>query len=297
MQLTKIITDESLMELTQHGTPSFPCEFYYDVIQKYDIGRINWHWHKEFEFAIAKSDDIQCLVGNQAIVLKKGDGIFLNSGIIHSFETTQVGLMPNILFSHEFIAPIKSAIHEKFIEPFLLSEISHLVLTDSTSWQKEILERLNQIFQQFTSSNSITMELEVHTLVCTIWNLLFQHKDKLQTIEASGTSRLTQSRLRTMLRYIELNYSRKLSLDYIAQAANISISEALRCFKTSIHISPIHYLNQYRLFVACELLTTTKQSVSLIAEKTGFENPSYFNRLFKRAYGITPSEFREEKRR
>ena len=227
MQITNIITDESLMELTQHGTVSFPCEFYYDVIQNYDFGRINWHWHKEFEFAIAESDDVQCLVGNQTISLNKGDGVFLNSGIIHSFETTKEGLLPNILFSPEFIAPIKSTIHEKFIEPFLLSEISHIVLTTSCSWQKEILDSLKQLFCLFNSS-SAAMELEVHTLACSIWTLLFQHRDKLQTIEASGTSRLTQSRLRAMLRYIELNYPTKLTLSHIAQAANISISEALR---------------------------------------------------------------------
>ena len=57
----------------------------------------------------------------------------------------------------------------------------------------------------------------------------------------------------------------------------------------------IQYLNDYRLTMAGELLKMTEESVTQIALKCGFENLSYFNRLFRRKFGVTPGQYRGEK--
>jgi AraC-like DNA-binding protein len=57
-------------------------------------------------------------------------------------------------------------------------------------------------------------------------------------------------------------------------------------------ISYIHYLNDVRLAHARNLLVSTNLSILEIAQKSGFENASYFNRKFKDKYGITPRQAR-----
>lgn len=52
------------------------------------------------------------------------------------------------------------------------------------------------------------------------------------------------------------------------------------------------YLNDYRLTMASRLLLSSEDSVLTIAGDTGFNNLSYFNRIFKEKFGITPREFR-----
>ena len=113
--------------------------------------------------------------------------------------------------------------------------------------------------------------------------------------EKLGISLRSQSRLRKMMRYIEANYSQKLYLEDIAQAANISKSEAIRCFQMGMQISPVEYLNQYRLCQARFELETTEDSILHIAVAAGFDNSSYFTRIFKKTYGITPRELRKKK--
>ena len=54
----------------------------------------------------------------------------------------------------------------------------------------------------------------------------------------------------------------------------------------------IDYLNDYRLTIAERLLKSSDSSVLEIAEQCGFDNLSYFNRIFKRKYGISPGRWR-----
>ena len=58
----------------------------------------------------------------------------------------------------------------------------------------------------------------------------------------------------------------------------------------------IQYLNDYRLTMAGEFLQNTEESVTQIALKCGFENLSYFNRLFRRKFGVTPGQYRGRER-
>ena len=100
-----------------------------------------------------------------------------------------------------------------------------------------------------------------------------------------------QARLRKMMQFVWENYTERISADDIAGAANISQSAALRCFRAGTNMSPVEYLNDYRLRCAKEKLLTTHSMISEIALSVGFESVGYFNRLFKREFGMTPRQF------
>ncbi len=292
MQLTKIVTDESLMELIRHGTEDLPFQYYFEDIKKYEVGSIDWHWHNEFEFVSVEIGTAHCSIGDKKIMLQEGDGIFINSGVIHSFETPDIGIISNIVFSPEFIASEKSCIHDQFIQPFLASDISHVVLKRDALWRQDILSNLSQIYCLCRGQAS-TREIDIHTFLCKIWSILYQHKDDFVTMTKPGITSLSQARLRKMIRFIQQNYPNKTTLQNIAQAAGVSKSEALRCFKEGMHTSPVDYLNKYRLRQAEKLLSTTNKTITDIAGNVGFDNASYFGRMFKREYGFTPKKQRK----
>lgn len=87
----------------------------------------------------------------------------------------------------------------------------------------------------------------------------------------------------------------KITLTDIANAANISKSEALRSFHLALSTTPINYLIDYRLERAQKLLLTTDDTVTQIALTVGMDNISYFVRAFRKKYGTTPKKFREHK--
>ena len=61
-----------------------------------------------------------------------------------------------------------------------------------------------------------------------------------------------------------------------------------------MNMTCVEYLNQYRLEIAAGELAESGESVTEIALNAGFNNLSYFNRVFKRSFGMTPREYRKQ---
>ena len=96
-----------------------------------------------------------------------------------------------------------------------------------------------------------------------------------------------------MMTFIHGNYAHKITLQEIADSANISQREALRCFQKTLGRSPFDYLNEYRLSEAKKLLAETEMTISEAALQTGFSNSAYFGKVFKKAYHMTPKEYQK----
>lgn len=84
-----------------------------------------------------------------------------------------------------------------------------------------------------------------------------------------------------------------LNLPYLAAEVFVSPNHLGMLFKKKTGKTPLAYIQEYRLARAEELLRTTKQRVSVIAERVGIPNTSYFGTLFKQAYGMTPGDYQE----
>ena len=68
----------------------------------------------------------------------------------------------------------------------------------------------------------------------------------------------------------------------------------MKYFKNTMGTSFIEYLNEYRLTMASRLLISSESSILAIAEEVGYENLSYFNRTFKKRFGMTPRDYRKQ---
>ncbi|WHY94715.1 response regulator [Neobacillus cucumis] len=94
--------------------------------------------------------------------------------------------------------------------------------------------------------------------------------------------------------YIDQYYEdSSLSLSMVADQLKISPSYLSHIFKDELNVNFISYLTEKRVIKAKEKLSETKLPIYTISEKVGFNDPKYFNRVFKRQTGITPKQFRE----
>lgn len=100
-----------------------------------------------------------------------------------------------------------------------------------------------------------------------------------------------------MLDYINEHYQEKISLEEVAASAGISSSEAGRCFQKYYGKAPIEYMIEYRLDQARRLLESSELSVKEIGFECGFYDPSYFTRIYRKHFGITPGKLPEIRRR
>lgn len=99
--------------------------------------------------------------------------------------------------------------------------------------------------------------------------------------------------LRRCVDYIKSNYSNKLCLDDIAEAANISVSYMHKLFKKTFNKTPLEYLTEIRIQKAKYLLVSTRLKISNISEKVGFDSITNFHIRFKSNTGISPGTFRK----
>ena len=100
-------------------------------------------------------------------------------------------------------------------------------------------------------------------------------------------------RLSSMLGYIHEHYMERLDVETVAQSAAISTSESLRCFKRNLNTSPVSYIRDYRIKRAVEMLGNGARSISETAFACGFEDMSYFSKIFRSTTGMSPSEYKD----
>lgn len=291
MKTFKMSTDASMRSTLQYGTSAFRFDSCIDELDKDENPSVGWHWHNLFEFSVIISGTIHCLIQNQDLTLTTGDCIFLNSGSIHSFTTPHHGELFHIFFAPEFIAPEPSDLYDQYVRPVLSSDMKYYILHINDDEESYLCDLIGDIFR---IANSPEERFHLYIRVLTMWEIFFPHiKQDLKPTECTKANKITQIRLQKMLDFIHHQYHTHLSLNDIAASANISQSEASRCFKSDVQTTPINYLNDYRLNKARELLQTTCDSITDIALNVGFDNPGYFCKSFKKKYHHSPKEMRK----
>ena len=81
-----------------------------------------------------------------------------------------------------------------------------------------------------------------------------------------------------------------ISVDDVAQNFELNKTQLYRKIKALTGLSPTLFIRGVRIQHAMELLKSSKMNVSEVAYETGFSDPSYFSRVFKETYGISPSD-------
>ncbi|MCC8152268.1 MAG: AraC family transcriptional regulator [Lachnospiraceae bacterium] len=96
--------------------------------------------------------------------------------------------------------------------------------------------------------------------------------------------------------YIDQNYSSHLTLQNLSEKVHLSPSYFCHLFKENTGMSFMDYLTNVRLDHAKEYLADTDYSVAHISELVGYRDSRYFSRIFSKKTGISPSDFRRQKR-
>ena len=288
---SQIYTDETFKETVSHGSNDYPFCFYMEDIMQFDFQCIDWHWHPEVEFVFMQEGSAVLLVGDRQLTLTKGQGIFINTQILHRFEASNHTQTPNIVFSPSLLASEDSLIYQKYICPVLFSSMDFQLFSPEIFWQKNVLDLLCRVFALQEETDNC--QLKTVRLLLDVWEQIYHHLPQKNTPSPAGTDVHAQALLQIMMQYIHTNYRQHISLDEIAATVSISKSSVLHLFQKYLHISPVNYLIRYRLKCAARLLRTPQNTIAFIAQNTGFESAGYFCRKFKKTFHMTPGQYRQ----
>ena len=101
-----------------------------------------------------------------------------------------------------------------------------------------------------------------------------------------------QTAIDDAIEFIERNLKQKITVAGVANAVGVSVSSLESKFVSITGKSVYDYVIGARLRLSLQLLTTTALTVTAISEKCGYDNVFYFCNTFKKAFGLTPTQFR-----
>ena len=280
-------------ELLEHGSTAFPIACYADDFRITDVP---WHWHEEWEAVLITRGSCLVAAGNHKAMLQAGEGFFIHSGALHGcWDTQNSGCMFHSTVFHPRLVggSLDSIFHQQFVRPLLEHSGPELILLKpNVSWQKQALDAIESAWQQCVTEEE-GFPFGVRNALSELILLLFRHLTPAETSVKAKDLRDAE-RIKSMLSYIHSQFGSEVSTAAIAASASVSESECLRCFRSTIGITPIQYLKQYRVQQAARLLTETSKKISDIAAGCGFQDMSYFTKVFREQLGCTPSLYRKK---
>ena len=283
--------DENGRELLTYGTPEFPIAFFDDDLTKV---MVPWHWHDELEIVIITKGTVNVRIANSEFMLSAGEGYFAGSGILHSATLeTRVGHQHAMVFSPRIVSGSDDLIWKTYVEPILNDKnLPFIKLSPTVPWQKEILKLSDSAWKQGAYEKT-DYPVNVRQNMTHVFTLISKHLEILSH-ESTYTDRFQKDELRIKkaLVFIENNYQGNITIDEIAASSDISVSTCLRLFKCILGTTPISYLVKYRLQKVIEELNQPDiKPIGEIAFSCGFSDATYFNRCFKKEYGMTPTQY------
>lgn len=134
------------------------------------------------------------------------------------------------------------------------------------------------------------------TLLSLLYRLLALMIDEAPVLKPESMPTQKELYLKGALSYIEMNYSRKMTCEEMADRIGVHRKYLGRLFKEAIHTTPQNYLITYRMEKAKLLLKDSTLSISQIGYSVGYDDPLVFSKTFKKYVGIAPSLFQKQEK-
>lgn len=243
------------------------------------------HFHPELEILFVIEGNAIVVVKSTKYKLKKEDILLVNSNTPHTIESMENTIVYRAYLSWKFIGRIVSYRNVLFDADRIFQEISeNRVETDL----KQIFREL--VFQYVRvpgKTRCMEVSLMYQLLNCLIENYELDGGKDINYKDCSEDERLSYT-----LDYIGKNYMNKISLSDLADKLYTSPSALSRMFKKQTNMYFVDYVNQLRAKYAAREIVYTTENITKIAMDCGFSNLSMFNKVFKKIYEMSPSEYR-----
>jgi len=249
------------------------------------------HIHEMVEVVYMMAGEMEFIVEETKILVKTGDIIIINSLCVHwsnaiGRQYTQMCLLQfnyNLLFGLGVNADMHlgSFIHGSSFKYILYSINKKEIYADFARQMLDIADE----FKNKRVVYNIAITSGIYRLLVIIFREGFlsmpENSDFLKVVSEA-------------LKHVKMHFNDNVTLQDIAKKINISIHHFCRLFKKATGHTFIDYLNYYRVSIAKTKLLQADIIISEVFADVGFNNHSYFNRVFKKYTGFSPTKYRQK---
>lgn len=267
----------------------------------YGLTCVNWQaslmprpdHHNEIELNFLKSGSVTYLLGNKKVVVKAGRlGLFW-AAIPHQIVDF-IGKTPYFVVTIPLHTFLQWRLPEEFVQALmqgnLLCEPDERYAAADLPLFEQWLEDLAQPTSEIIRPVLLEMQARITRLALHshLENRLCPTRNHLTGLTEAGLSKVEQ-----MACYIAQHYTKKLTVQHIAEIVNLHPSYAMNLFQKTFGSTLVSFITQHRVAYAQRLLTTSDKTITEIALQSGFSSMSRFNEAFHQVSGCSPREYRK----
>ncbi len=255
-------------------------EFFHEYHGDTEIKRNNRilfkpHLHYEIEIIIMFSGHTTATLDGVDFELQQGDALIVFPNIIHSYKEGADIDVGKIIISPDKIPEFKEAFKRG--------------VPDNPVIKNAIYERslAEEIIEDYNKSSSAVQKGYLLLLVGKL----------LEGSKISERKSNDYETLNLVLNFCQKNFRSKITEKSVANALHLSGSYLSHIFSEKVDIGFCKYINTLRINEACNLLQSSKKSITEISEECGFGSIRSFNRAFSELRGMTPREYKNAKKK
>lgn len=290
--------DNTLKELMEFPDNTFPFGIWQDEFNE-TVGQIlNYHWHETIEMNLLLKGTLDYRLNDQHFVLNEGDSVVVFSNSLHGAalrEKDSSAEMLTIVFSSDLLTGGSAGtIYQKYFQTISDRGFLGKKFDRNSPIGREMFEALKDLV---AVEEVIGYELRVLAKISLIWEKIFIYLLGQQEKPFNRRTEKNEKEIKAVMNYIQQNYMKRITIQTICEHTKISRSECFRIFARFTQKKPMEYINDYRISMAVALMLNTNWTVDRIAQECGFNNPSYFGKLFKERFNQTPKMYRINQRK
>ncbi|MBQ7573260.1 MAG: AraC family transcriptional regulator [Clostridia bacterium] len=237
----------------------------------------------------------------ELIFVEGGQNQIEIDGVIHNGNPGDIFVIPP--FSKNKIQTTKENPHDNYwihfsMDPFCYNEVFlNLLLTErgnycikSESFQSCImlLKRIEEEMNEMQPGYKVIREGYFRTILAL---LIRENIKKSDTITFPSVSKAQRRNLELIMKYVDEHLNQSITVQDIAEHVHLSVSYIFRIFQDNINCSPNRYIRVQKAMMAKIYMETSQMTLYEISKELGFLNYSYFSKLFKDIYGVSPKGF------
>ena len=233
------------------------------------------HWHNEFEFLFFEEDGT-ITYDNSVVSVKKNSLIIVNRNELHSVEN---GKFCCLIVLSPFLE-----------EGELSADAAFVRQIENDSFIVETFRLLHDEYKLKQPG----YEMQIKSIVYGFLTYLVRNykSNKVKSLHKT-TDKPCSAQVNEIIKFIEKNYHLPMSTSELAEEFHITVNHMCRLFKTYIGTTPMEFINCKKIEKSTHLLNDKEKNITEIALSVGFENSSYYAKIFKKHMGVTPSEYRK----
>jgi len=275
-----ISINEELREEVMFLSDDFPISMFTQVFKHEASDYIPLHWHNELQLTWVFEGELEYYINGDRVNISSDKIIIVNRDQMHSSKTINNNARTLCInFGLDFFHPL---VLQKYISPLIANKGFSYHLLTLNPYQVRPLEKFLDWKKESIGYFSV-----INFLSQTFEGILDGYSNKHQNDEELKT-------FHDMISYIHENYSEPITVDDISSHALINKNRCTYIFRRYTKMSPIKYLNTYRLYIAKNMIIYSDKPISEICFDVGYKQISYFIEKFRSSFGFSPLKYRNK---